>query len=215
MGPQVQPKCFRHAKHMRNNWELRKRGYLIRFGHTEALLLKKKDIKRPFFPPCRNWPICSLSRLPWGDDSLLREDTDEGLWFFGPAGENNYRGAGVGKHHLPTSVSRTGFLRLKSNLLLSRWTSSAVGRDSWRRRWSSGECWSRRIRFVASLLFAVFLRDLYLHLLTLISWVQAALRFVYRDDFDKIHEILMFLLLLSATCQSMASLGQCWLTPMA
>ena len=57
MGPQVQPKCFRHAQHMRNNWELRKRGYLIRFGHTEALLLKKKDIKRPFFPPCRNWPI--------------------------------------------------------------------------------------------------------------------------------------------------------------
>ena len=43
---------------MRNNWELRKRGYLIRFGHTEALLLKKYDIKRPFFPPCRNWPIC-------------------------------------------------------------------------------------------------------------------------------------------------------------
>ena len=59
MGPQVQPKCFRHVKHMRNNWELRKRGYLIRFGHTEALLFfkKKKDIKRPFFPPCRNWPI--------------------------------------------------------------------------------------------------------------------------------------------------------------
>ena len=41
MGPQVQPKCFRHSQHMRNNWELRKRGYLIRFGHTEALLLKK------------------------------------------------------------------------------------------------------------------------------------------------------------------------------
>ena len=57
MGPQVQPKCFRHLQHIRNNWELRKQGYLIRFGHTEALLLKKKDIKRPFFPPCRNWPI--------------------------------------------------------------------------------------------------------------------------------------------------------------
>ena len=62
MGPQVQPKCFRHLKHMRKNWELRKRGYLIRFGHTEALLFlkKKKDIKRPFFPPCRNWPICGI-----------------------------------------------------------------------------------------------------------------------------------------------------------
>ena len=51
---------------------------------------------------------------------MLREDTDEGLWFFGPAGENNYRVAGVGGHYLPTSVSRTGFLRVKSNLLLSR-----------------------------------------------------------------------------------------------
>ena len=51
MGPQVQQKCFRHVQHMRNNWELRKRGYLIRFGHTGALLfLEKKDIKRPFFP---------------------------------------------------------------------------------------------------------------------------------------------------------------------
>ena len=42
MGPEVQPKCFRHEKHMRNNWKLRKRGYLIRFSHTEALLFKKK-----------------------------------------------------------------------------------------------------------------------------------------------------------------------------
>ena len=51
---------------------------------------------------------------------MLREDTDESLWFFGPAGENNYRVAGVGRHLLPTSVSRTGFLRVNSNLLLSR-----------------------------------------------------------------------------------------------
>ena len=36
-----------------------------------------------------------LARLPWGEESLLREDTDDGLWFFGPAGENNYRVAGV------------------------------------------------------------------------------------------------------------------------
>ena len=36
-----------------------------------------------------------VSRLPWGEESLLREDTDESLWFFGPAGENNYRVAGV------------------------------------------------------------------------------------------------------------------------
>ena len=41
MAPQVQPKCFWHAKHMINNWQLEKRGYLIKFGHTEALLLKR------------------------------------------------------------------------------------------------------------------------------------------------------------------------------
>ena len=39
-----------------------------------------------------------LVRWPWGEESLLREDTDESLWFFGPAGENNYRVAGVGFH---------------------------------------------------------------------------------------------------------------------
>ena len=76
MGPEVQPKCFRHEKHMRNNWKLRKRGYLIKFGHTEALLLKKKDIRRPFFPPCRNWPIWDLPRylpgiLEYADDRCM------------------------------------------------------------------------------------------------------------------------------------------------
>ena len=93
MGPQVQPKCFRHAQHMRNNWELRKRGYLIRFGHTEALLLKKKDIKRPFFPPCRYWPICehcSLFTDHWTVSLLVAKSKDakrEGFcsplsWFY-------------------------------------------------------------------------------------------------------------------------------------
>ena len=38
----------------------------------------------------------TLPRCPWGEESLLREDTDKSLWFFGPAGENNYRVAGVG-----------------------------------------------------------------------------------------------------------------------
>ena len=33
--------------------QLKKRGYLIRFGHTEALLLKR-DIKQPKFLACRN-----------------------------------------------------------------------------------------------------------------------------------------------------------------
>ena len=39
--------------------------------------------------------VMFVARLPWGEESLLREDTDESLWFFGPAGENNYRVAGV------------------------------------------------------------------------------------------------------------------------
>ena len=39
--------------------------------------------------------VMFMVRLPWGEESLLREDTDESLWFFGPAGENNYRVAGV------------------------------------------------------------------------------------------------------------------------
>ena len=36
-----------------------------------------------------------VPRFPWGEESLLREDTDESLWFFGPAGHNKYRVAGV------------------------------------------------------------------------------------------------------------------------
>ena len=42
-----------------------------------------------------NMVMTMVARLPWGEESLLREDTDESLWFFGPAGENNYRVAGV------------------------------------------------------------------------------------------------------------------------
>ena len=56
MDPQVQPKCFRHLQHMRNNWELRKRGYLIRFGHTEALLLKKRTLNGHFSRPAETDP---------------------------------------------------------------------------------------------------------------------------------------------------------------
>ena len=64
MGPQVQPKCFRHVQHMRNNWELRKRGYLIRFGHTEALLLKKyMTLNGHFSRPAETDPYASLSSL--------------------------------------------------------------------------------------------------------------------------------------------------------
>merc|ERR1711990_716701 len=44
-------------------------------------------------------PYRGVKRCPWGEESLLREDTDESLWFFGPAGENNYRVAGVRMHH--------------------------------------------------------------------------------------------------------------------
>ena len=60
MAPQVQPKCFWHAQHMTtDNWK--KWDYLIRFGHTEALL-KKKGQKQPKFPLCRNWPIWTLDK---------------------------------------------------------------------------------------------------------------------------------------------------------
>ena len=50
MAPQVQPKCLWHVKHMKNNWQLKKRGYLIRFSHTEALLLKRKRHSTAIFP---------------------------------------------------------------------------------------------------------------------------------------------------------------------
>ena len=53
-----------------NNWELRKRGYLIRFGHTEALLFKKKRTLNGHFsrpaetdPYVRYWT--ALSNLKW------------------------------------------------------------------------------------------------------------------------------------------------------
>ena len=63
MGPQVQPKCFRHLQHMRNNWELRKRGYLIRFGHTNALLLKKRTLNGHFSFPAQTDPYGYIHKL--------------------------------------------------------------------------------------------------------------------------------------------------------
>ena len=64
MGPQVQPKCFWHAQHMRNNWELRKRGYLIRFGHKEALLLEKRTLNGHFSRPAETDPYVLFCRSP-------------------------------------------------------------------------------------------------------------------------------------------------------
>ena len=40
-------------------------------------------------------PWDGVKRTPWSQESLLREDSDEFLWFFGPAGDNNYGVAGV------------------------------------------------------------------------------------------------------------------------
>ena len=48
-----------------------------------------------FYVASLSMVVMLVARLPWGEESLLREDTDESLWFFGPAGENNYRVAGV------------------------------------------------------------------------------------------------------------------------
>ena len=124
MGPQVQPKCFRHPQHMRNNWELRKRGYLIRFGHTEALLLKKYDIKRPFFPPCRNWPICnSKVGAMWGYSLVMFKHLIvrkcekfhrlKHVCFFRPRYVSNYAGTTqfsiilILKHRLQTTSPRS------------------------------------------------------------------------------------------------------------
>ena len=73
MGPQVQPKCFRHLKHMRNNWKLRKRGYLIRFGHTEALLLKKNmTLNGHFSRPAETDPY-DIIIIPMSGDIALIE----------------------------------------------------------------------------------------------------------------------------------------------
>ena len=50
---------------MRNNWESRKRGYLIRFGHTEALLLKKNmTLNGHFSRPAET--------DPYGDNTLQK-----------------------------------------------------------------------------------------------------------------------------------------------
>ena len=40
MALQVQPKCL-HLQHITNNWQSKKRGSLIRFGHTDSNLKKK------------------------------------------------------------------------------------------------------------------------------------------------------------------------------
>ena len=74
MGPQVQPKCFRHLQHMRNNWELRKRGYLIRFGHTEALLLKKMTLNGHFLRPAEIDPYMNDA-----NHFVTNKLTDKGL----------------------------------------------------------------------------------------------------------------------------------------
>ena len=50
MAPQVQPKCCWHLQHMINNWQLKKRGYLIRFGHSGAPKIFKKCHILTIFP---------------------------------------------------------------------------------------------------------------------------------------------------------------------
>ena len=52
----VKRRCFRDAEVTNSQNQLNNKIYLIRFGHTKALLLKRKksDIKRTFFPSCRN-----------------------------------------------------------------------------------------------------------------------------------------------------------------
>ena len=54
-----------------------------------------------------------VPRFPWGEESLLREDTDEGLWFFGPAGDNKYRVAGVSWDLLIIDGGKNNYLRIR------------------------------------------------------------------------------------------------------
>ena len=66
------------------NWE--NEAISSGFGHTEALLLKKKDIKRPFFPPCRNWPIWRQQpenvtrRLSWRKSIIVEARFNVTVW---------------------------------------------------------------------------------------------------------------------------------------
>ena len=53
----VKRRCFNDAQDPIGQDQLKNQIYLLRFSHTRALLLKKSDAKRPFSPPCRNWPI--------------------------------------------------------------------------------------------------------------------------------------------------------------
>ena len=76
---------------MRNNWELRKRGYLIRFGHTEALLWKKRTLNGHFSRPAQtdpnehqyalcmiwDWLVCTAFKLLYKDLELNYPKT----WF--------------------------------------------------------------------------------------------------------------------------------------
>ena len=63
---------------MIKNWQLNKRGYLIRLGHMEARL-KKSDIKQPKFTPCRNWHICvGRKKVKW----VNRERKSETLCYY-------------------------------------------------------------------------------------------------------------------------------------
>ena len=84
MGPQVQPKCFRygHGKHMRNNRELRKRGYLIRFDHTEALLLKKGTLNGHFSRPAETDPyiVYNWCRKQLQGDIFIRSQIALNHW---------------------------------------------------------------------------------------------------------------------------------------
>ena len=59
MVPQVQPMCSWHPKHEKKlRIEKTRLSHQV-WSHGGSTFKKKKDIKWPFFPPCRNWPICT------------------------------------------------------------------------------------------------------------------------------------------------------------
>ena len=69
MAPQVRPKCFWHGQYIINNRRLKKWGYLIKFGHMEAVL--KKVIKSQNYRAAEIDPIPHICPV-WYTTTLFR-----------------------------------------------------------------------------------------------------------------------------------------------
>ena len=70
-------RCFGDPKDTIDSKQLKNQIYLLRFGHTRALLLKKKDTKWPFPPSSGNWPICTIDLMDCMPTSLPDQSADK------------------------------------------------------------------------------------------------------------------------------------------